>query len=134
MSLGYAVLVLTIYILAVASFVRLINHDTILDPVRIWMSGRAQAAYVAATEAESKQQPVIAAGHEKRMARWNLALHFAGCPWCVAMWTGFATAYLPVHLIGWPAWTLIPVALATRYLVGVAAPLSADATTSLQSG
>src|SRR5881628_429888 len=119
MSLGeflQTIVVLPIYVFAVASFVRLINHDTILAPVRIWMSERAQAAYGASTEARSKEQPVIAAGHEKRMGRWNLALHFAACPWCVSTWVAFATAYVPVHLIGWPAWTLIPVALATRYV------------------
>lgn len=134
MSLGHTILVLVIYVLAVASVVRLINYDTILDFVRIAISSRAEAAYTAAGEAETMQQPVIAAEHMKRMGRWNTCLHFMACPWCVSFWVALPTSYVPVSLIGWPAWALIPVTLATRYVVGTAAPLSADKDMTLQGG
>jgi hypothetical protein len=100
MGLGYAILVLTIYVLAVARVTRLINYDAVLD--------RPRAAVV-------------------RFVRGNpTVVYFLTCPWCVGMWVALASAVLPVRLIGWPWWALLPVALACSHLVGLAAPLSAD--------
>lgn len=99
-GLGYAILVLTIYVLAVARLTRLINFDAVLD--------RPRTAVV-------------------RFVRGNpTVVYFVTCPWCVGMWVAVGTAIVPVMLIGWPAWALLPVGLACSHLVGLLAPLSAD--------
>jgi len=102
-SLGHTVLVLVIYVLACARLTRLINGDTILDPIRVWILARARDD---ARKARSRQ-------------RWNMWVYFVECPWCVGWWVSVAAAYLPVHLIGWPWWALFPVALAGSHLIGV---------------
>lgn len=101
MSLGYIVLVLVLYVLSVMRVVRLINFDAVIDTPR--------AALVGAF-----------GGPDGTFA------YFIGCPWCVGFWVALASAYAPVAIIGWSWWTLIPVALATSYLVGALAPLTAD--------
>lgn len=126
MSLGYVILVLILYVLAVMRLVRLINHDTILDGGRAWIATRAATADVAAAEANAADQPTLAAQHHRRTARWNILLYFLGCPWCVGFWLCLATAILPVTIIGWSWWALFPIALATSQIVGMLAPLSAD--------
>lgn len=99
-SLGSAVLILAIYVLAVARLTRLINFDAVLD--------RPRAAVV-------------------RFVRGNpTVVYFVTCPWCVGMWLAVGFALVPVRLIGWPWWAFIPVGLACSMLIGVAAPLSAD--------
>lgn len=110
MSLGYTVLVLAIYLLAVMRLVRLINADTILDGMRIVIGRRAR------DEDRSKAE----------RERWSTLEYFTGCPWCVGMWLSMATAILPVLIIGWPWWALFPVALAVSHLVGVCARFSVD--------
>ncbi|QGH80018.1 membrane protein [Gordonia phage NHagos] len=99
-SLGYAIFVLVIYVLAVMRLVRLINFDTVLDGVRV--------AVVRVFGRESK------------------AVYFIGCPWCVGFWVSLATAYLPVALTGLAWWWTFLIALATSHLVGAFAPLTAD--------
>lgn len=101
MSLGYIVLVLVLYVLSVMRVVRLINFDTVLDSPR----GALVSAF---------------GGPESTFA------YFITCPWCVGFWVALASAYAPVAIIGWSWWVLIPVALATSYLVGALAPLTAD--------
>lgn len=125
-SLGLTFLILVVYVLAVARVTRLINYDTVLDPLRLWIARRAETARTAAEEAEQNSQPTQSAIYLRTMARWNTLTHFLGCPWCVGFWISLATAIAPVSIIGWPWWTLMWVALGTSYLVGLAAPLSAD--------
>ncbi|WP_100458947.1 DUF1360 domain-containing protein [Mycobacteroides abscessus] len=125
-GLGLTVLIFIIYVLAVMRLVRLINYDTILDPVRLWIAHRANLAMIAADEARTAGHPVTAQSHTRRMARWNLLAEFLGCPWCVGFWLALAAAVAPVHIIGWPWWAVFGVALACSYVVGLAAPLTAD--------
>ncbi|OHU29032.1 DUF1360 domain-containing protein [Mycobacteroides chelonae] len=126
LGLGHAILILVIYVLAVMRLVRLINYDTVLDPLRLWIARRASTAQTASKEAFLAEQPVIAQAHARRMGRWNVLAYFLGCPWCVGFWLSLATGVLPVRIIGWPWWAFAPVALACSYLVGLVAPVSAD--------
>ncbi|QDF17538.1 hypothetical protein SEA_YAGO84_6 [Gordonia phage Yago84] len=100
MSLGMTVLVLVIYVLAVMRVVRLINFDTILDPIRNTLL--------------------------KALGREHTLIYFITCPWCVGFWVALASAIAPVLIIGWAWWALFPIALATSHLVGAFAPLTAD--------
>ena len=100
-SLGYALFVLAVYVLAVMRLVRLINLDAVLDRPRIWL-----------------------VAHSGR--RRDTVEYFIGCPWCVGMWLAFATAWLPVLLVGLPLWWWVLIALATSHLVGVCAGLWTD--------
>jgi hypothetical protein len=103
MSLGHTILILIIYVLAVMRVTRLINADTVLDPPRLAIARRGRDYESSPTERK----------------RWTTALYFVQCPWCVGFWLCLASAYLPVHLVGWPWWALFPVALAASHLVGV---------------
>lgn len=125
-SFGVAVLILVVYVLAVMRLVRLVNYDTVLDPLRVWIARRAQAAKSAADEANDAGQPIMAQAHSRRMARWNTLSYFLGCPWCVGFWLALATAIVPVMTMGWPWWAVFGVGFACSYLVGLVAPLSAD--------
>jgi hypothetical protein len=100
MSLGYELLVLVIYVLAVMRLTRLINADTILDAPRIMLA--------------------------KRYGPGSTIFYFLSCPWCVGMWLSLLLAIPTVSFLGWSWWTLIPVGLACSQLVGVAAPLYSD--------
>ena len=102
-SLGWTLLTLVVYVLACARLTRLINADTIVDPIRLAIERRARD-----TRASTPER-----------ARWSTFMYFTQCPWCVGFWLCLASAYLPVHLIGWPWWALFPVALAASHLVGV---------------
>lgn len=110
MSLGFAVLALTVYAMAVARLVRLINSDTITDPIRVAVERRAR------DEARS----------ERERARWSTFSYFLTCPWCVSMWVAFATAWAPLHLAHNQVVQYVAVALAVSYLIGVAATLLPD--------
>lgn len=126
MSLGWTVLILVVYVLAVMRLVRLVNYDTILDPLRLWIAHRANAARSAAAEADAADMPTQFALFDQRMARWNTLAHFLKCPWCVGFWISLGTAVVPVLIIGWQWPALFGVALACSYLVGLAAPLTED--------
>ena len=119
MSLGHTLLVLAIYVLTVATITRLINYDVILDPARLWIARRASTAHSAAAEAELNRMPTEAATATRRHRRWNVLSDFLVCPWCVGMWIALATAPIVIHVLAWPLWTWLPVALATRHLVGI---------------
>ena len=119
-------MILVVYVLAVARITRLVNYDTVLDWARLFVARRAGSALAAAEEAEAADLWTVGELHRNRQARWNLLLEFAGCPWCVGMWVALAGAVPVVIVLGWSWWALLPVALAASYLVGLAAPLSAD--------
>ena len=101
--MGYTVLILVIYVLAAARLTRLVNADTVLDGPRLAIARRAR--------------DTAASGPERR--RWTTSLYFVQCPWCVGFWICLFSAYLPVHLVRWPWWALVPVALAASHLIGV---------------
>lgn len=106
-GLGFAVLTLAVYVLAVMRVVRFINYDTLLDPFRI------AVARVFGTDSKM--------------------VEFVACPWCVSIWVAAATAWIPVHIIGLPWWWFVLVGLATSHLVGIADPLSSDEEMSIQT-
>lgn len=126
MTLGMTILILVVYVLAVARVTRLINYDTVLDGARLFVARRAGSALAAAEEAEAADQWTVGELHRNRQARWTVVLEFLGCPWCIGMWVGLAGAAPVVIVFGWSWWTLLPIALACSYLVGLMAPLSAD--------
>ncbi|WP_409428384.1 DUF1360 domain-containing protein [Mycobacterium sp. SMC-11] len=125
-SFGHTLLILAIYVLAVARLTRLINFDIVLDPLRMWISGRAATAKQASNDASVAEQKVAADTAIRRMIRWNTLASFLSCPWCVGFWISLAGAAVPVRLLGWQWWCVIPVAFACSHLVGVGASLSED--------
>jgi hypothetical protein len=100
---GQAVLVLVIYVLAVARLTRLINADTILDTPRVAIAARSRN--------DDASLP------ERR--RWQTAFYFVQCPWCVGMWLTFGLAWVPLYHHGNPVAQYIGVALAASHLIGV---------------
>ena len=133
-SLGYASLVLVLYVLAVMRLVRLVNYDTVLDPLRLLIARRASTARIASDEAYAAGQPIAGAAHSRRRARWNTLAYFLECPWCVGFWLSLATAVVPVLIIGWPWWAVVGVAFACSQLVGMLAPLSAEDVQIVEGG
>lgn len=99
-AMASTLLVLGIYVLAVMRLTRLVNADTILDPVRI------RAA--------------------RRYGPNSSLLDFLECPWCVGMWFSLLLAIPVVSFLEWPWWSLIPLGLACSQLVGMFAPLFND--------
>lgn len=119
MSMGYVVLVLALYVLAVMRLVRLINADTILDGLRIAVARRKVDLERSLAERN----------------RWETVEYFIGCPWCVGMWLSFGSAWvLPVLIFGWPLWWWPLIALATSHLVGVCARFTDTDDIAIETG
>lgn len=91
------VVVLVAWVLALARLTRLINADELTDPLRIWIMHK--------TGPESK---------------WS---YFVGCPWCVSMWLGLASAPFALWLTDLELWLWPVVALAGSHLTGLLAGL-----------
>lgn len=125
-SLGTIVLILVVYVLAVARITRLINYDKITDQLRLWPARQAAKAKAAADEAADAGQVTTEELLRRTQERWFIVLEFLGCPWCVGWWISLASAVVPVQLIGWPWWSVFGVALAASHLVGISDPLAAD--------
>lgn len=119
MSLGNVLLVLAVYVLAVARITRLVNYDVIFDPVRLWVARRASTSATAAGEANANGMPTEYTAATRRYHRWTVASDFLACPWCIGMWAALATAPLVLHILAWPLWAWVPVALATSHLIGI---------------
>lgn len=100
MSLGFQLLALAVYVLAVMRLTRLVNADTIFDPMRIAVARRYGPA--------------------------STLVEFLACPWCVGMWFALLLAIPAVSFLGWPWWTVVPLGLACSQIVGMFAPLSSD--------
>lgn len=92
------VVVLMVWVLALARLTRLINADEITDPIRIWIMHKT-------------------GGPE------STASYFVKCPWCVSIWLGAATAWLPLVLTDAPLWLWPFLALAGSQVTGVLAGL-----------
>lgn len=133
-SLGNTTLILIIYVLAVARVTRLINFDTVGDPLRLWIARRAATAKRAGDQAAVAGQTVASAVASRREARWNTLAAFLGCPWCVGFWVALGGAFVAVWLVSWQWWCVIPVALAGSHLVGVMAPLASDEDIEIVAG
>lgn len=113
-------LIMTIYVLAIARMTRLINADTILDGPRLALANREKhhQSIAHSLQADLKQGE-LQEHHQTIAGRWHTALYFVQCPWCVGMWVALATAIVPVRFLDWPWWALFPVGLATSHLIGV---------------
>lgn len=90
------VFIAVIYVLAVMRVTRLINSDTILDPIRL------------------------------RLAKDRTLSYFFACPWCVSMWLCFGTVWAPIYFADNIGLRYLGFALATSQVVGMAAPLFND--------
>lgn len=121
MSLGYTVLVLVVYVLAVMRIVRLINGDTILDRLRLIPARHAKDAKDIADEAAVLGQVERARVFREKLGRWNKVMYFIECPWCVGMWVAFGTTWAALYFHDNQVVRYIAVALATSHLVGVCA-------------
>jgi hypothetical protein len=121
MNLGYATLVLIVYVLAVMRLVRLVNGDTILDRLRLIPAGKARDAKLVAEEAERLGQVERAKRYREMMGRWNKVIYFIQCPWCVGMWMAFGTAWAALFAHDNVIVRYVAVALAASHLIGVCA-------------
>lgn len=124
MSLGYQILVLAVYALAVARLTRLINMDTVADPLRVALTRRFNDARALAVESEAAGRAHAQSRHRRAQARWGKALYFIGCPWCVGMWVALGTAWAPLYAHDHPVVRYLGVVLAVSHLVGVGARLA----------
>jgi hypothetical protein len=105
-DMGHTLLVLTIYVLVAARLTRLVNYDTVLDPVRLWVARRISA----------RQNPD---GGKPTPTRWATVADFMSCPWCVGFWVSLALAPAAILLLGWPWWSLATLPFAASHLVGI---------------
>jgi hypothetical protein len=113
-------LTLVIYVLAVARLTRLINGDTILDPARLWLATRQKQHWSIAHGLQANLDQAELYDHHRDVARrWQTALYFVQCPWCVGMWLTMATAWLPIYYSDNPVVRYVGIALATSHLIGV---------------
>ena len=107
-DLGHTLLVLGIYVLVAARLTRLVNYDTELDPLRLWIARRISA----------KQAAGIVTDKPPR-TRWSTVADFMACPWCVGMWVSVALAPAVILTLGWPWWTWAALPFAASHLVGI---------------
>ncbi|QWY84355.1 membrane protein [Mycobacterium phage Knocker] len=122
------VIVLVVWVLAVARATRLINADTLLDPPRLWVATRAVQARADANESRDLGQAVRHVRLDTIASRWEKFLAFIQCPWCVGMWVALASAWAPMLLLSWfdrPWWldavVYLALVLAASHMVGVLA-------------
>lgn len=97
---GFGLLLLALYALSVMRLTRLINKDTVLDPIRIHI--------------------VRAFGEQSTL------VYFLTCPWCVGMWLSIATAWVPILALDWDWWLYPLIALALSQIIGLAAALDGE--------
>ena len=119
MGIGLIVLVGVVYLLATARLTRLVNGDTILDPLRTIPLNRMTVARNTAKDARRAGQNAVAREYAARARRWNTVLYFIECPWCVGMWVTMGTAWLPLWHWDNRLVQYIGIALAASHLIGV---------------
>ena len=110
MNLGWILLTLAVYTLAAARVVKLINSDTILDGLRLFIARRIRD--VNRSEAERE--------------RWAKLDYWMGCPWCAGMWVTFGTVWVPLWHSHNRIAQYVSVALAASMLIGLAARWTTD--------
>ena len=125
MSLGHTLLVLAVYAFASARVTRIINADTILEPLRYRVAKRSERAQIAADEAAAAGESTRAADCQKHAKRWVTVYDWMGCPWCAGQWVAIFGAIPAVWIIkyNWTLdwWAVIPLALAASHLIGMGA-------------
>ena len=119
MALGREILIISTYLLAVARITRLINADTILDPLRIIPANKSHIARNTANDAKRSGQHSTAALYAVQARRWSTLLYFIECPWCVSIWVAFGTVWLPMFFADNRVVQYVGFALAASHLVGV---------------
>lgn len=113
-------LILAIYVLAIARLTRLINADTILDAPRVALAGREKQHWSIAHGLQANLDQAELYEHHRAVARrWSTALYFVQCPWCVGLWLTLATAWAPLYFSTNPIVQYIGIALAASHLIGV---------------
>lgn len=113
-------LILTIYVLAVARVTRLINADTILDRPRAAIATKAHDyQHILDARRATEDAAKTIAYWEGCARRWSTALYFVQCPWCVGMWLTLASAWAPLYFWTNPIVQYVGVALAASHLIGV---------------
>lgn len=110
MNLGWITLTLAVYIPAAARITKLINSDTILDPVRLFIARRIR---------DPKRS-------EAERLRWGKLDYWMSCPWCAGLWVTFGTAWAPLWFSHNPIIQYLGLGLATSMLIGLAARWTAD--------
>ena len=115
MPLGETLLVLGLYVLVAARLTRMVNYDTVGDPIRLWIARRASTAHLQAGTSDTTDDAVM---WGRRSRRWNGLADFLSCPWCVGLWISAALAPAAIHVIGWPWWTWAVLPFAASHLVG----------------
>lgn len=88
-------LILGLWVVALARATRLLIRDEITDFIRVWVFTRYGA--------ESK------------------AGYFVTCPWCVGLWLSLASTPYVIWLTGWSWWMYPLIAGAGSYVVGILA-------------
>lgn len=91
---GLTIAALLLYVLAVMRVTRLVNADTVTDPLRIAVM--------------------------RHFGPESAAAYFIQCAWCVSMWVGLLTAPVLLKLVDLPLWWWPLLALAASHLTGLA--------------
>ena len=116
MPLGETLLVLGLYVLVAARLTRMVNYDTVGDPIRLWIARQSSTALLHGSHLADNADDAVKWGRRSR--RWNALADFLGCPWCVGLWISASLAPAAIHVIGWPWWTWAVLPFAASHLVG----------------
>ena len=109
-----------LYQLALMRLTRLINADTILDGPRAMLAAREKQHVSIADGLQANLDQAQLYEHHRALARrWQTALYFVQCPWCVGLWLALLTAWAPMRLLNFPWWSWPVIALAASHLIGV---------------
>lgn len=119
LDVSHQILILVVYVLAVARVTRLINADTIMDWLRAIPMRRAHDARQRMNTARRSGQTDTAVVFERASRRWSTVLYFLECPWCVGMWACLATAWIPMFAYDVLALQYLGIALAASHLIGI---------------
>lgn len=112
-------LTLVIFVLAVARVTRLINGDKILDRLRLYPANKLREATLLIHESRQHDYPIAEAKYQRSAERWDKAMYFVSCPWCVGLWISIGFAWVPLFFAHNPVAQYVGVALAASHLVGV---------------
>lgn len=104
--MGHTILILILYVLAAARLTRLINHDTITDPIRLAITQKTRDPNTTS----------------KTRERWAVVLYWTTCPWCAGLWICIFTTWIPLYFPYNPYAQYGLIALAASHLIGIASP------------
>lgn len=119
MHIALAVFVVIMYALTIARITRLVNADKITDRLRTYPRSKMTEARAAMNEARLHGHSTRGDMYERTLFRWDKALYFVQCPWCVSMWLALFTAWVPLFFSDNHVVQYIALALAVSHVVGV---------------